>query len=134
MNWTWAGVTLNVPAAAGCATVKFAFQYYGADGAEFAVDDVLIDTIGGFFVGMENFLHEQEQLKLFPNPASDMISFKSAREIMAVRVYDMMGRQVMFLEQAPGEYLDISGLSEGMYHAEVITTGTRHSRKFIVKR
>jgi hypothetical protein len=135
VNWTWYQVTVPVPAAAGCANVKFAFQYYGLDGAEFSIDDVLIDTIGGIFVGKHDNSLLQENISLYPNPANDHIRISTQEITEGVRIYNMLGKTVMAVGKENGNpVLDISGLSEGVYYMEVIGARDKATRKFTIVR
>jgi hypothetical protein len=135
VSWTWYQVTVPVPAAAGCANVKFAFQYYGLDGAEFSVDDVLIDTVGGIFVGMHDHYPAKENVKVYPNPAKDMICVEPASALQSEIIYNVLGEAVMIIgKDNISSKIDIFRLSEGIYYLEMISENDKIVRKFVITR
>jgi uncharacterized repeat protein (TIGR01451 family) len=46
-NWTWAKSTFNLPATLPAGNLSIGFQYYGLDGAEAGVDDIVLPVTGG---------------------------------------------------------------------------------------
>ncbi len=47
-TWEWTNVQVNLSAYAGESTIKIAFQYYGNDGAQFSLDDIMIYESGQY--------------------------------------------------------------------------------------
>ena len=57
---------------------------------------------------------EDYQIRLFPNPASDMIHIDSEKTITGITVFDYSGKTVLQVEN-PSNQIDISALPGGMY-------------------
>ncbi|WP_066218257.1 galactose-binding domain-containing protein [Formosa haliotis] len=76
---------------------------------------------------------ELSQIKLYPNPANDILNIANAKGEM-VSVYSILGKQVLTtkLEHA-NETIDISGLNTGIYFAEFKIGTTRKIIKLIKK-
>lgn len=74
--------------------------------------------------------HSVPEIKLFPNPAGEMVAVQSAQTISQVRVYDLDGRVVLIRNiNATQANIDLSGITTGVYIAETVTdAGTQRSR------
>jgi len=79
---------------------------------------------------------------IYPNPATDMLSIRTATDVLAsqteLRLYDLTGRlmhvQETFVNTGTDITIDISGLPEGMYVAELKTSDSSLFEKFIIQR
>ena len=59
---------------------------------------------------------ENENLKIYPNPATDLIQIESTGVIDRVKIYDIKGRVVRTIDtNSPQVSTNIAGLSEGVY-------------------
>lgn len=92
--------------------------------------------LGDIFKGAEKVT-----LVTYPNPASNLVSFKFdfANTTASVRITDIAGRVVMTKEfgKLSGEKelnMDISALNNGMYYLELTTDGKRGISKFTVQK
>lgn len=74
-------------------------------------------------------------IKLYPNPANDVLNIELDGEATYVRIMDMAGR-VIHQERGLGNMLrlDISNLAEGMYSLELGVNGSVSHTPFIVKK
>jgi len=84
--------------------------------------------------GIENISHQQNAVKLFPNPASDIISIQSDLKIEQLIIYNQMG-QLVFETQSTGNTLnvDISDLEHGIYLFKIINAEGSRVKKVIVE-
>ena len=74
----------------------------------------------------------QSNLIAYPNPASNKLYLKIFNsEKFIVRVYDLQGKQVL-QKQLDSNFIDISGLSNGLYLVEVFNYGKVHSFKICI--
>lgn len=73
-----------------------------------------------------------EGLKVYPNPASDLVNIVS-NEIgtKTVAIYDMLGKKV--LETSTEETVNVSTLTSGVYIMNITQDGKKASRKLVIK-
>lgn len=99
---------------------------------------MFIDDLGLVYNATD--IHEQSiqsLLSTFPNPASDIITFATQFSKFTLKIFDVMGKQIIHAESKVSDYrLDVSTLSEGIYYYEMISVGTEknQSGKFLVKK
>lgn len=74
-----------------------------------------------------------EVIRLYPNPATGMVSFPAdfPRDIDSVDIIDMQGVLVNRIEPVTGREIDISGLSNGIYVILVRTGNTWYQGKVV---
>ncbi|MGE0638198.1 MAG: glycosyl hydrolase family 18 protein, partial [Bacteroidia bacterium] len=78
---------------------------------------------------------ENGQLKVYPNPAEDILTIECSAEIKEVRIYDATGRLVASpLSPVRGEKktVDVSQLSSGIYNICVFTDEGILTKKIII--
>jgi hypothetical protein len=84
-----------------------AFVYSGIDGAEAALDDISVQTTGGF---EENNL----QISVYPNPASELLRINSTEKGQLV-LSDFAGR-MLYSEYFSGDVaINVSSIPAGLY-------------------
>ena len=69
--------------------------------------------------------------KIFPNPSNNLINIQSNRSIKTVKIYDVIGNQVLVTSET--YHINISSLSKGLYFIAVETENARSIQKFIKK-
>ena len=69
-------------------------------------------------------------LRIYPNPASELLIANAACTILGVDVFALDGKSVA---RADGNVVNVSALAEGTYIAKIRTTAGTESRKFVVK-
>ncbi len=76
------------------------------------------------------------QLKLFPNPANDLINVEVMNSVVSkLKIYDITGRLALNLKFNAKTTIDLSGFNEGIYILRVETAeGKTISRKFAVSK
>jgi len=70
-------------------------------------------------------------LKIFPNPAADFLSIKSAEKIKSTEIFDATGRSVAKFGNT--QNLDVSTLEKGVYVIKISTEKGVNQQKFIKK-
>lgn len=113
--------TLLVPTGANN---RFQSYYYIDD-----VSVVAIDSIPSSIGDKETF-----DFSVYPNPATEALQIKSAKELVGVRVLDMRGRSVFTESIAANTHtVDLKSIQAGMYILEVTDREGRRATKRIVK-
>ena len=69
-------------------------------------------------------------VKLYPNPASDVINIYSEKTIDEIRIINLFGKTVLEQKKFTSA-IDIKNLSEGIYLIEVVGYGRKSTTKFI---
>ena len=69
-------------------------------------------------------------VKLYPNPASDVINIYSEKTIDEIRIINLFGKTVLEQKKITSA-IDIKNLSEGIYLIEVVGYGRKSTTKFI---
>lgn len=75
------------------------------------------DTCGTYVVGLDEGLADQQNsIRLFPNPATDLVRIESPEHILYVSIYDIHGKKVGYLESNHSTVeLDVRKWSAGVY-------------------
>ena len=72
----------------------------------------------------------------FPNPASDVVTIKSSKELKFVKVYDVAGKlmKTIDMKNSLTKNIGITDLNKGVYLLKAESkTGDTYSSKFVVK-
>jgi len=69
-------------------------------------------------------------IKLYPNPASDVVKIMSDKAIGKVEIYDYLGRKILI---TINKYIDIKNFETGLYIFKVYRTDGKFSIKQLVK-
>ncbi|MFK8039546.1 MAG: T9SS type A sorting domain-containing protein [Crocinitomicaceae bacterium] len=84
-------------------------------------------------LGLNNY-NQANQIAVFPNPSSGLISLRSFARINAISIYDLSGKLVYSsLESDSFVALDLTVLSKGMYQIKIETENGRNFEKLILK-
>lgn len=107
--------------------VKLVFRHYDCtDIFYMGIDDIEIKDNAGLAVSESSGL----SLKIYPNPASDIIKISGINYIDNVRIFDMAGKIV---KEAKNSEVSISELPSGQYIINVYKGNEVISRKLIKK-
>lgn len=73
-------------------------------------------------------------IQLMPNPAQDVIMVNSAVALQSIRIYNSLGAlvQQVALGKETHTSIDVQGLSNGMYHVEILSEKGRIVKKLII--
>lgn len=101
--------------------------------------DTTYKTIRISVTGIGNITLSQSQLKLFPNPATDLIIIKneSHLKMASVQVYNILGQKVLNdkIESSETYQMHTQNLSSGVYQIRInFNDGNWTLRKFEIKR
>lgn len=86
-------------------------------------------------VGTEEQAVPPLSFRMWPNPVKDQLNYQvDTQEPVIIRVWDILGKQVLALDSAPGSgSLGLTGLNPGVYLLEVRLRGAEMARqKFVV--
>lgn len=107
--------------------VKVIFRHYDCEDIFYmGIDDVEIMDNAGMAVSESPVL----ALKVFPNPASDLIRISGIDTIDNIRIFDITGKIV---KEVKASEIDVRNLSEGQYIINVYSGNNIISRKLIKK-
>lgn len=71
---------------------------------------------------------------VYPNPTSDIVYIKSAENINTIRMYNLLGENVIRREVDTQNYrLGVQHLAKGMYFLEIISKNKKKVQKIVVK-
>ncbi len=105
----WKEVEVDLSAFQG-QEIQLGFKYTGIMSLIWYLDDIRIE-LGCVHVD-EN---EDSQVKLYPNPAKDVIHVEGLETNTEVKIYDALGALVKVVNVGSDEEIDISELSGGLY-------------------
>ncbi|MFT4061024.1 MAG: T9SS type A sorting domain-containing protein [Edaphocola sp.] len=114
------------------------YDFYSADATDtksntYYIDDVSITHEGGTS-GIAKLPEQNNNLKVYPNPARDQVTLSATDKITDVEVYNLLGQRV--LKTAPNAntvQLDIKTLVSGTYSATITTKEYTATKKFVVE-
>ena len=118
----WQRRTVDLSAYAG-RRVYLAFQLISDDQNMLLVDNIKIlgnATIAGDEPDPEGLATADNDVRIYPNPATDNIRINANSQITLVELIDMTGRVVM-TQDGNVKSLNISALSEGIYTMRVVS-------------
>ena len=87
-----------------------------------------------FGVGIDD--NKQKKINLYPNPASHtfVINFTEVQEgVKQVRVFDMLGKEVMSIENPSSNTINIANLPTGIYAVRILSQSGRSYTSKLVK-
>ena len=95
--------------------------------------EVLQGSSAEYITGIENIIGENE-IAVYPNPASEVVNITSGREITNVKVYNNTG-QLISNEQANGYFyeLNTSQFDAGIYFFQVESNEGITSKRIIIQ-
>lgn len=100
------------------------FQYLALDAFTWVKDSNIV-------LAVDDAQGKSKDLVVYPNPASDFISFKNAKDVQKVEIYDLSGKLMMTSDKA--EKVNVSQLEKGTYITKVKTQNGTVDSKFIKK-
>lgn len=124
-NWTYYNPKVNFNHLMGQSNVKFAFHFYGNDGAQTVIDNVKVD----YATGIREV--DPNQVKIYPNPSDGIVNIV-ATEASHIAIYDMVGKLISTHRVDAQEVLTIQQAS-GLYIIKVETEKGISSYKLVIK-
>lgn len=98
------------------------YQYLALDAFTWVKDSNIV-------LAVDDTQNKAKDYVIYPNPASDFVSFNNAKDIQKVEVYDMNGKLVITSDKA--DKIAISKLEKGTYVVKLKTNNETVNSKFI---
>ena len=96
--------------------------------------DTIIFVSGGVVASNKTLQAAMPAIQVYPNPATDHVTFDIGDEVGTIVIYSAMGSVVRQMQASGGLVsIDVRGLAGGMYFYMVENAGRRTTGKFIVK-
>ncbi|SIQ09851.1 Por secretion system C-terminal sorting domain-containing protein [Chryseobacterium sp. RU37D] len=128
-DWVTSGV---LPLPSPSATYQIALEGVARYGCSLNVDNVMVSgtTLATSEVGLQENI-----VKVFPNPASDIVYISSKKRISEVSVFDLSGKQIHYVKLDNTEaVIPVNHLPSGAYIIQIKNTdGILSTEKFIKK-
>ncbi len=72
------------------------------------------------------------EFAMYPNPANDFITFKTQEELSSIKVYNIIGKEVLSLNKLSQKTVNVSKFEKGVYIMKIeAKNGSLVSRKFV---
>jgi hypothetical protein len=75
---------------------------------------------------------QNEEFKIYPNPAKDYVSIQTSEKVNEVYIFDIIGKIRLQSTSYNGK-IDVSALKRGIYVMQIITDKGTHTEKLIIK-
>lgn len=124
-NFTWYTTSVSLNAYAGQNSVKFAFHFYGDDGAQLQLDNIKLDYAAKANENIANLV------SVYPNPSNGLVNVQ-VTENSVINVVDLAGRIVATYNVSANEAFTFNQAS-GMYILKVESKGQVSTHKLIVE-
>ena len=96
----------------------------------FYYDDFKIRALSSSLSSSENTLNKA---KIYPIPADNMIYISSEQEIKEIKVFDVLGKEIMFFDQNNIENFSIENLKSGVYIIKLFSLEGTENHRIIKK-
>lgn len=80
-----------------------------------------------------NLFHSDNEIEIFPNPVTDILSLICKDEIKEIKIFDMQKKLILFTNKLNNNNLNLSGLDAGLYIVEIRTDNNTSFKKIIKK-
>ncbi len=84
-------------------------------------------------VSLETSEIKKSDLQLFPNPGKDVINIDSSEKYDELKIYDVSGKIALSI-QNPGDEINVSKLSNGIYFVELSNDKGKQRKKLIIQK
>ena len=96
----------------------------------FYYDDFKIKALSSSLSSSENNL---KKAKIYPIPANNMIYISSEEEIKEIKVFDVLGKEIMSFNQNNIENFSIENLKSGVYIIKLFSSEGTENHRIIKK-
>jgi hypothetical protein len=107
------GVLINIPETMVLQDGETYYVSQTINGCESEYLDITVNAV----LGTSSF--EASSLKVYPNPANDVLNISAKEDITSVILYNLIGQKVLYSKQS--NTVNIEKLSAGTYIAEIVT-------------
>lgn len=94
-------------------------------------DDYTLTATNATVLGTKEAVAEENNILVYPSPATDFITIQSKSQVTKVEIYDAAGRKMNI--KTEHDKIDVRGLNPGVYVINMESKGTVFSKKFIKK-
>lgn len=94
-------------------------------------DDYTLTATNATVLGTKEAVAEDDNILVYPSPATDFITLQSKSQIAKVEIYDTAGRKMN--TKLEHNKIDVRSLNPGVYVINMESHGTVFSKKFIKK-
>lgn len=127
-SFQWVMAQVDLASYIGDSAFALAFVYYGYDGAEASIDDVLIQTAGA--------INESEKhVNIYPIPAKDFLNIESEMGFQSIEISDINGK-ILFFEvgEYKNKFVNLEGISTGVYFLTLTSKDFVYSKKILIRK
>ncbi|NML57516.1 Ig-like domain-containing protein [Chryseobacterium cheonjiense] len=123
-----AGMVTYTPTASAWGTDSFSYTVENGNGL---VSNVAVVNLTNANLGTEEIASDHE-LKLYPNPAVNVVSISSALKITSIEVFEISGKKIFSVKNVHS--IDVSSLISGMYVLIAETNDGKRFKKTFIKK
>lgn len=117
-----------------CVKANYDLTPYGFPG-ETGESLFACDSIDIVFTGLSNGLEDKSTIGIFPNPATDRLSFKSEETIQQITLINFTGQTVLVKQvNSTRVTLNTNGLQAGIYFARIKTKNGIVNKRIVVNK
>ena len=133
----WRPVGITLPASYVGATIQVRFNVNkNVSGNGYFYDDVLLDNVEvkqNPLLATNEISSAKKNVKVYPNPFTDLINISEFKDIKTLKVTDVSGRNLKTIEN-PSKEINLSSLNSGLYLLNMyFNDGSQKSVKIIKK-
>jgi hypothetical protein len=94
----------------------------------------ILDVQDTTTLSIDDVVGEASQIRMFPNPANDILTISAPKNLEQISVFDMSGKRILSdaTVRNTSETLDVAQLSSGMYMVQIKTTSKTTLKKLII--
>ena len=111
-------------------TINPVFVIYSWKNQKVYFDDIEIKKAGSTAIKP---IKEDNSVKVYPNPANNVLYVSGSSEVRNVEVCDLAGRKAIGVNEMAGDKIDVSSLKKGVYLVKVTTDSGTKVMKVIKK-
>lgn len=132
---TYSPPSTHTPAAAGVDPFELDFVSVAGTGNTIAhitsFDDYMVTATNNAILGAKEAVAEENNISVYPNPATDFINIESETPVANVEIVDHTGRKISV--RSDHHKIDVRNLTSGIYTITMEIKGRKFSKKFIRK-
>jgi hypothetical protein len=117
--------------------VRFSFSgtnMTAEDGKNVIINNIAVSAIDKNVLSAEDFILEDNNLSIYPNPAKDRIYISSNTAIDKILVYNIFGQMMYKSSKKDNSIIvDISNFAKGIYLVKVFSKNEITTKKIIKK-
>ena len=115
---------------------NYSYRYWSADGITVMEGDSSALFYHQIISGIDDKNRTNENISIYPNPASSVITITASGKLSNIEIRDMQGRllkPVSIIATAQQTKIDISGYPKGIYMLTITTSQGRETEKLLIR-